>query len=130
MDILYGHFEVHADYQLTPGNPDAGWRLSVSYNLNDNFNDRTQIVRLDPETTTFIASPRTGTTSGGAPLTITSAVSRLGPVGSPLWLFPQNNILGLSSVLVRSWTPAFSRCFSMATTALPPRAAFPSGWSA
>jgi surface-anchored protein len=94
MDILYGHFEVHADYDLSPGNPDAGWRLSVSYNLNDNFNDRTQIVRLDPETTTFVASPRTGMTSGGAPLTITSAVSRLGPVGSPLWLFPQNNILG------------------------------------
>jgi surface-anchored protein len=94
MDILYGHFEVHADYELSPGDPDAGWRLNVSYNLNDNFNDRTQIVRLDPETTTFVASPRTAMTSGGAPLTVTAAVSRLGNVGSPLWLFPQNNILG------------------------------------
>lgn len=94
MDILYGHFEVHADYELSPGDPDAGWRLNVSYNLNDNFNDRTQVVRLDPETTTFVASPRTAMTSGGAPLTVTAAVSRLGAVGSPLWLFPQNNILG------------------------------------
>lgn len=94
MDILYGHFEIHADYVLTPGNPDAGWQLNVSYNKNDNFNDRTQIVRLAPETTTIIASPRTGMNNSGVPITITSAVSRLGPVGAPLWLMPQNNILG------------------------------------
>lgn len=87
MDILYGHYEVHTDYDLSPGNVDAGWKLNVSYNLNDNFNDRTQIVRLDPETTVIIASP-------GTQRTITSAVSRLGPVGEPLWLLPQNNVLG------------------------------------
>lgn len=87
MDILYGHYEIHADYDLSPGNVNAGWKLNVSYNLNDNFNDRTQIVRLDPETTVIIASP-------GTQKTITSAVSRLGPVGDPLWLLPQNNVLG------------------------------------
>lgn len=86
-DVLYGHYEVHADYQLSPGNVNAGWRLSVSYNLNDNFNDRTKIVRLDPAQTVIIASPATQRT-------ITSAVSRLGPTGAPLWLFPQNNLLG------------------------------------
>lgn len=87
MDVLYGHYEVHADYELSPGNVNAGWRLSVSYNLNDNFNDRTKIVRLDPSQTVIIASPATQRA-------ITSAVSRLGPVGAPLWLMPQNNLLG------------------------------------
>lgn len=86
-DIMYGHYEVHTDYELTPGNVNAGWRMNVSYNLNDNFNDRTQIVRLDPESTVIIASPATQRT-------ITSAVSRLGQVGDPLWLLPQNNLLG------------------------------------
>lgn len=86
-DVMYGHYEVHTDYDLSPGNPNAGWRMNVSYNLNDNFNDRTQIVRLDPESTVIIASPATLRS-------ITSAVSRLGPVGDPLWLLPQNNVLG------------------------------------
>lgn len=101
-DILFGHFELHADYNLSPGNVNAGWLLNVSYNLNNNFNDGTQIVRLDPTTTTLVASPRTTTKADGTPLLITSAVSRLGTVGSPLWLFPQGNILGTPFLGVRA----------------------------
>ncbi|HYF35195.1 MAG TPA: choice-of-anchor M domain-containing protein, partial [Prosthecobacter sp.] len=86
-DILYGHFEMHTDYVLSAGSPDSGWRLNVSYNKNDDFNDRSQIIRLDPESTVFVAPP-------AAIKSITNAVSRLGPVGAPLWLLPQTNVIG------------------------------------
>lgn len=95
-DLLYGHIEIHADYELPPAaaNVNTGWKLNVSYNKNDDFNDRTQIVRMDPETTVIVASPRTTQLANGNAITITSAVSRLGTVGSPLWFFPQANVLG------------------------------------
>ncbi len=95
-DLLYGHIEVHADYDLPPvgSSIHSGWKLNVSYNKNDDFNDRTQIVRMDPETTVIVASPRTTQQVNGTAITITSAVSRLGTVGSPLWFFPQANTLG------------------------------------
>jgi surface-anchored protein len=95
-DLLYGHIEIHADYELPPAssNVNTGWKLNVSYNKNDDFNDRTQIVRMDPETTVIVASPRTTQQTNGNAITITTAVSRLGTVGSPLWFFPQANVLG------------------------------------
>lgn len=95
-DLLYGHIEVHADYELPPAGSSihSGWKLNVSYNKNDDFNDRTQIVRMDPETTVIVASPRTTQLANGNAITITSAVSRLGTVGSALWFFPQANVLG------------------------------------
>ena len=86
-DLLYGHFETHIDYTLSPGNPNAGWQFYVSYNKNDDFNDRTQIVRLNPATTRIVATPPTQGT-------ISAAISELGPVGQPIWVLPQTNVIG------------------------------------
>lgn len=94
-DLLYGHFEIHLDYQLTPGNPDAGWKLSTSYNLSNDFNQRDQVVMMDPAATPFIASPKTRQT-------ITPALSRFGPVGDPLWILPANPQNGTLYLGVRS----------------------------
>lgn len=102
VDLLYHHCEVQLDYTHNAANPDAGWNLSVSYNLNDDFTDSSQVVRLDPATATLVAAPRTGMTSTGAPLTITSAVSRLGPVGAPLWVMSQNNLFGTNYLGMRA----------------------------
>ncbi|MGE9270997.1 MAG: choice-of-anchor M domain-containing protein [Verrucomicrobiales bacterium] len=77
LDLLYGHFEIQADYDL-----DSGWWMGVSYNLSDDFNDRSQIVRLEADETTIVAPPRAQTTS-------TSGTSFITPSGEPLWLLPQ-----------------------------------------
>lgn len=94
VDLLYQHCEVQTDYVYNAADPDSGWNISVSYNLNDDFTDFNQVVRLDPATTNIVATPRTRFRDDGTPITITSAVSRLGTVGSPLWLLSQNNIFG------------------------------------
>jgi len=94
-DINYGHFEVHIGYTPTPGNPDAGWRLTPSHHPSAEFTDPTGIVRLDAASTVFVASPATRGT-------ITSDLSVLGPVGSPLWRLPQGSVLGTPFLGVRT----------------------------
>jgi len=94
-DINYGHFEIHIDYTVTPGNPDAGWRLSPSYNLSNDFNDGTKIVRLDPANTVFLASPATLKS-------VPASLPRFGPTGAPFWILPQNNVLGAPFLGVRA----------------------------
>lgn len=102
VDLLYHHCEVQLDYIHNAANPDAGWNLSVSYNLNDDFTDSSQVVRLNPATTSLVAAPRTGMTPTGAPLTITPALNWLGPVGAPLWVMSQNNIFGTNFLGLRA----------------------------
>lgn len=94
-DILLGHYEVHIDYEPTPGQVDAGWRFSVSFDADDDFNDAEGITRLDPAEVRLIAAP-------GTEVTINAATSRLGKVGAPLWLLPQNNVPGMLFLGVRT----------------------------
>lgn len=96
-DVNYGHFEIHIGYTPTPGNPDAGWRLTPSHHPSADFNDPSQIVRLDAAQTVFVASPATRGT-----ITATSNLTALGPVGSPLWTLPQNSVLGTPFLGVRT----------------------------
>jgi surface-anchored protein len=100
-DLIYGHYEMHVDYTVTPGNPDAGWSFWVSYNLNDDFNSASGVVRLDPESTVILASPRTRT----AVPSPAGLFSRFGPPGTPLWILPQNNVLGTCFLGVRTIVP-------------------------
>ncbi|MDP0489949.1 MAG: choice-of-anchor M domain-containing protein [Verrucomicrobiota bacterium JB023] len=92
LDLLYGHYELHTDYT-----PEEGWWMGVSYNQNNDFNDRSQIRRLDPEATIIVAPPV-------SKKEITSAVSFMGEVGEPLWLLPQsfeegNHFLGMRIII-------------------------------
>ncbi len=92
LDLLYGHYEIQTDYD-----PEAGWTLGPSYNLNDDFNDRTQIRRLRASETRIIAPPR----SQG---TLNDSLSFLGPAGQTAWILPQsfrrdNHFLGMRVVI-------------------------------
>ncbi|WP_200390299.1 choice-of-anchor M domain-containing protein [Roseibacillus ishigakijimensis] len=82
VDLIYGHYEVHTDYD-----PDEGWSLVNSYNLNDDFNDRSQIRRLAAAETRLIAPPR----SEGV---LTDSLSFLGEVGQKAWILPQSFQVG------------------------------------
>jgi hypothetical protein len=89
-DLIYGHYEIQVDYTVTPENPDAGWSFAVSYDQDDDFSSAAGVVRLDPESTVIVASPRTRT----AVPSPAGVFSRFGPSGTPIWILPQNNILG------------------------------------
>ncbi|MDA7673672.1 choice-of-anchor M domain-containing protein [Akkermansiaceae bacterium] len=87
-DLLYGHHEIQTDYD-----PVDGWSLVVSYNLNDDFNDRTQIRRLKADQTTLIAPPLS---KGILP----NGFSFLADPGETVWVLPQgfdtaNHFLGM-----------------------------------
>ncbi len=87
-ELLYGHHEIQTDYD-----PIDGWSLVVSYNLNDDFNDRSQIRRLPADETTLIAPPL-----GKAILP--GGFSFLGDPGETVWVLPQsfdsaNHFLGM-----------------------------------
>ena len=87
-DLLYGHHEIQTDYD-----PVDGWSLVVSYNLNDDFNDRTQIRRLEADKTTLIAPPLS---KGILP----NGFSFLADPGETAWVLPQgfdsaNHFLGM-----------------------------------
>lgn len=101
-DLNYGHYEIQVDYTVTPGNPDAGWSFAVSYDQDDDFSSSAGVVRLDPESTVIVASPRTRT----AVPTPAGAFSRFGPSGTPIWVLPQNNNLGACFLGIRTLIPA------------------------
>ena len=87
-DLLYGHHEIQIDYD-----PLDGWSLVVSYNLNDDFNDRTQIRRLNADQTTLIAPPH-------AKGVLPNGFSFLADPGETVWVLPQgfdtaNHFLGM-----------------------------------
>lgn len=101
-DLSYGHYEIHIDYAPTPGNPDQGWVFSVSYDQDDDFSTAAGVVRLDPETTRMIASP-------ASRLAIPSPAgvfARFGEPGTPIWVLPQNQALGVPFLGVRTTMPA------------------------
>ena len=87
LDLLLGHFEVQVDYTDAPGNPDAGWRFSISYDTTNNFNTPEGIVRLDPADTRIVATPDTEVVLSGP-------LGGLGDAGDTLWLLPQANLPG------------------------------------
>jgi len=97
-DLMFGHYEVHIDYTATPGNPDAGWRFSVSYDQDNDFSTAAGVVRLDPEFTTFIASPKTAMVIPSP----AGVFGRFGPAGTPIWVMPQNEIPGTPFLGVRT----------------------------
>ncbi len=99
LDLLLGHFEIHSDYRLTPGQPDAGWQFSVSYSRSGTFlNQDSGVVRLPPESTRLVAAPATRQA-------IDSRFARLGAEGSPFWLLPQNLVPGTLFLGVRNIAP-------------------------
>jgi surface-anchored protein len=95
VDVPYGHFEIHIDYQVIPENPDAGWRISASYNLSNDFNDSSKVIRLDPASTVFLATPATLQS-------IPASLPRFGAAGAPFWILPQSHVLGAPFVGVRA----------------------------
>ncbi len=101
-DLIYGHHEIQVDYTVTPGNPDAGWNFSVSYNTTSDFSNGSTTVRLDPESTVLLAAPDTRATVPSP----AGVFSRFGPPGTPLWILPQNNLLGSLYLGVRAILPA------------------------
>ena len=88
-DLIFGHYEVHIDYNLVSSgeDPDDGWLLSVSYDEDNDFNDGVGITRLDPSNLRLVATP-------GTEISVTSAIDHLGELGDPFWLLPQSNNLG------------------------------------
>lgn len=98
IDLLYGHYEIHLDYQPVPGNPDAGWNFSVSYDRDDDFSSQDGVVRMDPDSTVILASPATARVVPTPPGTF----SRFGPAGTPLWVLPQNLLSGTPYLGVRT----------------------------
>lgn len=102
VDLIYGHYELHVDYEVTPGNADAGWKFSVSYDEDDDFSTSVGVVRLDPETTPILAAPKTETRVPSP----AGVFSRFGPSGTTLWVLPQNNMLGVPFLGIRTTMPA------------------------
>ncbi|MFD0893827.1 choice-of-anchor M domain-containing protein [Luteolibacter ambystomatis] len=100
-DLLYGHFEFHLGYVPTPGNPDAGWRITASYDQDDDFSTADGVVVMDPSSTVFTAAPSTLTAVPSPP----RSFARFGPAGTPLWILPQNNTLGRLFLGVRATIP-------------------------
>lgn len=100
-DLIYGHHEIHVDYQSSPSDPDAGWSFSVSYDTDNDFTTNSGIVRLDPADTVFVASPATEKTVPNPP----GFLSRFGPAGSKYWLLPFSPQLGTPYLGVRTTVP-------------------------
>jgi surface-anchored protein len=98
LDLLYGHYEIHLDYQPVPGDPDAGWSFSVSYDRDDDFSSSDGVVRMAPETTVIVASPGTKR----AVPSPAGVFSRFGVPGTPLWVLPQNLVSGTPYMGVRT----------------------------
>ncbi|MDQ8194449.1 choice-of-anchor M domain-containing protein [Coraliomargarita sp. SDUM461004] len=86
-DLQLGHFEVQIDYALSPGDPDAGWTFSISYDESNDFSTTDGVVRLDPATTTIVATPETKHT-------LSSSFQGLGDAGDSLWVLPQAHLEG------------------------------------
>jgi surface-anchored protein len=97
-DLMFGHYEIHIDYTVTPEDPDAGWQFSVSYDQDDDFSTSAGVVRMDPDTTTFIASPKTAMTIPSP----AGVFARFGPAGTPIWVMPQNEVSGTPFLGVRT----------------------------
>jgi surface-anchored protein len=84
-DLLLGHFEPHIDYEVTPGDPDAGWRFSISYDVSGNFTpDSDGVVRLDPAATTIVATPETE-------MVLPVPILGFANAGDTIWQLPQRN---------------------------------------
>ena len=98
IDLLYGHYEIHLDYQPVSGDPDAGWKFSVSYDRDDDFSSSDGVVRMAPESTVILASPATKRTVP----TPAGVFSRFGASGTPLWVLPQNLVAGTPYLGVRT----------------------------
>lgn len=99
LDLHLGHFEAHIDYALTPGNPDAGWQFSVSYDPTNNFTNPDGVVRLDPANTTIVATPE-------AAVVLMAPFHGLGNTGDTLWVLPQANREGRIFLGWRTVIPA------------------------
>lgn len=83
-DLHLGHFEIQIDYESSPGDPDAGWAFSVSYDVTNDFNTAEGLVRLDPASTTIVATPDTE-------FVLTDSFHGLGEAGDRIWRLPQAN---------------------------------------
>lgn len=84
-DLVSGHYELHIDYDPTQSDPDDGWGFFVSSDSDNDFNDDDGITRRDPANVRLVASP-------ASLREINSATSRLGPIGDPLWVLPQQQV--------------------------------------
>jgi surface-anchored protein len=87
-DLLLGHYEVHIDYTPTPGDPDAGWQFSISYDEDNDFQDADGIVRLDPAETRIVVGPESAIPS------LDFNLGTFASVGDAIWQLPQNNSKG------------------------------------
>ncbi len=96
--VADGHYEIHIDYTPTPGNPDAGWLFSVSYDEDNDFSTSAGVVRLNPAETVLVAGPGTQSTVPNP----AGVFSRFGPPGTPLWILPQNQIQGVLFLGIRT----------------------------
>ena len=85
MDLLLGHYEPHVDYIPSPSDPDAGWQFSISYDVDNDFQDQEGIVRLDPAQTRIVVGPESFIPS------ISIDFGTLASTGDPLWMLPQSN---------------------------------------
>jgi surface-anchored protein len=92
-DLIYGHYEPHLEYTAS-----EGWRVSISYDMDNDFSSAAGVVRLDPATTRLVAAPSTLTVVPSSP----GVFSRFGPAGTPLWILPQANVLGRLFLGVRA----------------------------
>lgn len=92
-DLIYGHYEPHLEYTAS-----EGWKMSISYDMDNDFSSASGVVRLDPTTTRLIAAPSTFTVVPSP----AGVFSRFGPPGTPLWILPQANVLGRLFLGVRA----------------------------
>jgi surface-anchored protein len=87
-ELIYGHHGIQTDYD-----PVDGWNLGLSYNLNNDFNDRTQTRRLPVDQLTLIAPPL-------AKGILPDGFTFLADPGETVWVLPQafdsaNHFLGM-----------------------------------
>jgi surface-anchored protein len=99
-DLLLGHYEPHIDYVVTPGDPDAGWQFSISYDEDNDFLDQDGIVRLDPGQTRIVVGPESFIAN------LPSNLGTLASAGDPLWILPQGNLKGQLFLGLRTVIPA------------------------
>lgn len=102
VELLYGHFELHLDYTASPANPDAGWRISASYDEDNDFSSNNGVVRMDPDSVVFLTAPGTRRVVPSP----AGIFGRFGPSGAPIWVLPQSNSLGSLFLGVRTIMPA------------------------
>ncbi len=99
VDLVLGHFECQIDYEVTPGDPDAGWAASVSYDEDGSFADNEGINRLPIDDVRLLAAPSTRGT-------LAPSLSAIGTPGEPVWILSQNNIPGQ---LFLGWRAVFEQ---------------------